>query len=284
MYKEETKMNNIESNRRIEVARTEEEMYGKLELLQDEGYSEGDIHVISSESTHLQTLNRHSDVSTHEAGTYMDKFKSWFTGEDAITEGLRKLDLNEQETEHYSQAVAGGSIVLYTDGLIKSNDAIYGTHKDEIAYTDTVGTDVVKARFTETEKPQSDYAKEHGFTPSTNEFVNETDGRFGEVPDRLARGETFATDPYLAREEGHIEHSLQEDKLVREHRLTIDESIIPEEKNYGTQSPGADPNLGPAAFGDEIEENEEQLSAEQYEERLERKKRLEDISPTNKLF
>ena len=171
-------MNNIESNRRIEVARTEEEMYGKLELLKDEGYAEGDIHVISTESTHLQTLNRHSDVSTHEAGTFIDKFKSWFTGEDAITEGLRKLDLSEQETEHYSQAIAEGSIVLYTDGLIKSNDAIYGTHEDEIAYTDTVGTDVVKVRFTETEKPQSDYAKEHGFTPSTNGFVNETDGRF----------------------------------------------------------------------------------------------------------
>ena len=277
-------MNNIKSNRRIEVARTEEEMYEKLELLQDEGYSEGDIHVISTESTHLQTLNRHSNVSTHEAGTYMDKFKSWFTGEDAITEGLRKLNLNEQETEHYAQAVAAGSIVLYTDELIQSDDAIYGTHEDEIAYTDTVGTDVVKARFTETEKPHSDYAKEHGFTPSTNEFVNEADGRFGEVPDRLARGKTFATDPYLAREEGHIEHSMQEDKLVREHRPTIDESITPEEKNYGTQSPGTDPNLGPAAFGSEIEENEEQLSAEQYEERLERKKRLEDISQTNKLL
>lgn len=268
-------MNNIESNRRIEVARSEEEMYGKLELLKEGGYAEGDIHVISTESTHLQTLNRHSDVSTHEAGTFIDKFKSWFTGEDAITEGLRKLDLSEQETEHYSQAIAEGSIVLYTDGLIKSNDAIYGTHEDEIAYTDTVGTDVVKVRFTETEKPQSDYAKEHGFTPSTNEFVNETDGRFGEVPDRLARGETFATDPYLASEEGHIEHSLQEDKLVGERRPTIDESITPEEKNYGTQSPGADPNLGPAAFGDEIEE---------IEDRLERKKRLEDISPTNKIF
>lgn len=228
-------MNNIESNRRIEVARSEEEMYGKLELLQDEGYAEGDIHVISTESTHLQTLNRHSDVSTHEAGTFIDKFKSWFTGEDAIMEGLRKLDLSEQETEHYSQAVAGGSIVLYTDGLIKSDDVIYGTHEDEIAYTDTVGTDVVKARFTETEKPQSDYA----------------------------------------REEGHVEHLLQEDKLVGESRPTIDESITPEEKNYGTQSPGADPNLGPAAFGDEIEENDE---------RLERKKRLEDISPTNKVF
>ncbi|WP_342599993.1 hypothetical protein MHB48_02490 [Psychrobacillus sp. FSL H8-0483] len=42
----------------------------------------------------------------------------------------------------------------------------------------------------------SDYAKKNGFTPSTNELVNETDGRFDEPQDRFARGETFATDAY----------------------------------------------------------------------------------------
>lgn len=106
---------NMDSTRRIEIARSEEEMYEKLELLQSQGYAERDIHVISKENMHLTTLKRHSEVSTHEAGTVMDTFKSWFTGEDAITEGLRKLDLDEQETEYYAKEVANGSIVLYTD-------------------------------------------------------------------------------------------------------------------------------------------------------------------------
>lgn len=113
---------NIESNRRIEVARNEEEMYEKLELLQEQGYEESDIHVISQENAHLNTLNRHSEVSTHEAGTFADRFKSFFTGEDAITEGLRKLDLSMEETERYAGEVARGAIVLYTDVLTFADD------------------------------------------------------------------------------------------------------------------------------------------------------------------
>lgn len=274
---------NIESNRRIEVARTEEEMYEKLELLQEQGYAESDIHVISKENAHLHTLNRHSDVSTHEAGSFMDTFKSWFTGEDAVTEGLRKLDLNDHETERYAKEVANGSIVLYTDVLTHA-DNNFGTNQNDFEYTDTVGTDVIQSRFSGEEELVSDYSKEQGFTPSTNEFVNETDGRFDEPQDRFVRGETFATDPYLAKEENHIGSSMQEDKIVREHRPTIDESITEEEKNYGAQSPGVDPNLGPAAFGSEVLEEEESQTPEQYEEKRERERQLDDINPMNRLY
>lgn len=273
---------NIESNRRIEIARTEEEMYEKLELLQKQGYAESDIHVISSESTHLNTLNRYSDVATHEAGTFMDKFKSWFTGEDAITEGLRKLDLDEQETERYGKEVARGSIVLYTDVLTHADQNDYTPTSEEEVYTDTVGTGVVQSRFMETEEPISDYSKEQGFTPSTNEFVNNTDVRFDEPQDRFARGESFATDPILAREENHIGHSTQEDRMVRESRPVVNESLTEEERNYGNQSPGADPNLGPAAFGDTEEQNTH--TPEQFEEKLERERKMDEIPPMNRFY
>lgn len=201
---------NIESNRRIEIARTEEEMYEKLEGLQNQGYAESDIHAISTENAHLYTLSRHSEVSTHETGTFMDKFKSWFTGEDAVAEGLRKLDLSEEERTRYAGEVARGSIVLYTDVLTHNNEPMYGTDEYEFEhqYTDTVGTDVVQNRFMENEEPISDYAKEQGFTTSNNEFVNET----------------------------------------------VDE------------------------------EEEERLSHDQYEERLEYQKKLDDIPPTNRLY
>ena len=274
---------NIESNRRIEIARTEEEMYEKLEGLQNQGYGESDIHVISTENAHLNTLSRHSEVSTHETGTFMDKFKSWFTGEDAVAEGLRKLDLSEEERTRYAGEVARGSIVLYTDVLTLNDDPMYGTNDQE--YTDTVGTDVVQNRFMDNEEPISDFGKEQGFTPSNNEFVNATDGRFDEPQDRFVRGETFATDPYLAREENHIGHATQEDRDVREARPKVDESVTLEEKLYGVQSPGADPNLGPAAYGSEtVVEEEERLTHDQYEEKLEYQKKLDDIPPTNRLY
>lgn len=278
---------NIESNRRIEIARTEEEMYEKLEGLQNQGYAESDIHVISTESVHLNALSRHSEVSTHEAGTFIDKFKSWFTGENAVAEGLRKLDLSEEERTRYAGEVAGGSIVLYTDVLTLNDEPMYGTHENEFEqeYTDTVGTEVVQNRFMENEDPISDYAKEQGFKPSNNEFVNETDSRFDEPQDRFARGETFATDPHLAREEDHIGHSMQEDRVVRDSRPIVDETVTNEGKSYGTQSPGADPNLGPAAYGsDTVNEEEDRLSHDHYEEKLEYQRKLDDIPPTNRLY
>lgn len=207
---------NIESNRRIEVARSEEEMYEKLELLQEQGYAESDIHVISKENAHLYTLNRHSEVSTHEAGTFVDKFKSWFTGEDAITEGLRKLDLTVEETERYAQQVAGGSIVLYTDVL---------THADN---------------------PPNDIRKKSDF-----------DVRFDEPQDRFTRGETFATDPFLTRQENHIGHSMLEDRMVRTHRPT---------------------------YNGVLEGEEEQISPEQLEERREFQRKLDETPPMNRLY
>lgn len=231
---------NIEPNRRIELARTEEEMYEKLEILQTEGYAESDIHVISKENTQLNTLNRHSEVSTHEAGTFMDKFKSWFSGEDAITEGLKRLDLSDIETERYAQEVARGSIVLYTDLLTHADDPMHvrhGSTTTDPEFTDTVGTDVVQNRFMGTEEPLSD--------------------------------ETVAIE--------------REEEITRKNHSTIDNSLTAEEKKYGAQSPGADPNLGPAAYGSELED-EENITPEQYEERLERQRKLDEISATQRLY
>lgn len=160
---------NIESNRRIEIARSEEEMYEKLELLQEQGYADSDIHVISQENNHLYTLNRHSEVTTHEAGTFIDKFKSWFTGDDAITEGLRKLNLSVEETERYADEVSRGAILLYTDVLTFADD------------------------------------------PSI--------GSYDAPPDRFARGETFATDPYLVGGEKRISPEQYEERRQIKEKL-----------------------------------------------------------------
>ena len=388
---------NTESNRRIEVARTDEEMYEKLEQFKLQGYAESDIHVISNDRNHMHTLNRHSEVSTHEAGTMMDKFKSWFTGEDSITEGLKKLDLNDAETERYSKDVASGGFVLYTDSVPISNE-IVGSHQNEFEegydtfgatgnsyesyhgdtqplqavepgfedrhqmnssntfenskqeeFTSTTGTEFVESRFNEIEfnevkkeaqtnstdsttfgaqeprntsafsgtnqEPQSEYAKEQGFTASNNEFVNQTEGRFDEPQDRFDRGESFATDPYMARETDHIGHSTQEDKMVQKHRPSITESITSEQLTDGYQSPGADPNLGPAPFGEESQtdfqsnemkhdfekdprgfktqvvregytdvSSDEDIVTDQYEESIDSDKYRGESPPSNRLF
>ena len=283
----------IENNRRIEIARTQDEMFEKLELLQSEGYSESDIHVISKERGDLSTLNRHTDVSTHEAGSLMDTFKSWFTGESAVTEGLKKLDLSEEETDRYAREVASGSIVLYTDVLTHAHQEIASTTYARAAsndpaliggLTNSVGTDIMEKRFTETEKePLTDIAKEEGMTPSTNEYVNETEGRLDEPQDRFVRGESFQTDPILADETNHIGHSMEEDHLSRNSRPPLDESLPLEEKAYGSHSPGADPNLGPAAFGDGEVEEHTRGENEPDEVKYERAKKLEENNPLKRM-
>ncbi|MFX3674755.1 MAG: general stress protein [Paenisporosarcina sp.] len=304
---------NFESNRRLEVARTEDEMYEMLESLKSQGYAESDIHVISKDRSHMSTLSRHSEVTTHEAGTLKDTFKSWFTGEDAVKEGLRPLNLSEGEKDRYSKDIASGGFVLYTDQDPTQNEFEEGydtfgstgnsyesyhgeqpsvpatkpgfenrVQSEDPQLSATSGTEFVESRFTQSEtkgtttfgaqeplsentfnskreEPSSTYAKKHEFEPSTNDFVNETDGRLDEPTDRFARSESFSTNPYLTKEVDHMGHSMQEDRTVQEHRPTIDEStqsyqnepITEAYKTEGFQSPGTDPNLGPAAFGNE---------------------------------
>lgn len=314
----------LESNRQIVVALSEEQMYEKLEQLKEQGYAESDIHVVSKEHSNMSTLNSHSEVSTHEAGTMIDKFKSWFTGEDAIKEGLRKLDLSDAETERYSKDVANGGFVLYTDkeavpikdvldnqqefevennvfdSSRNSNEPYPGEERpvqpSESNFKETNQNDASENnQLNEKTEPQSEYAKAQGFEPSTNDLVNKTDGRFDEPQDRFERGETFSTDPYLTKDENHIGHSMEEEKVVQNKRPTNNE--ISNEQRYGFQSPGADPNLGPAAFGTEDLDNnsnnnelqqgeveQEDIKTDQYKERLESEKLRSKMPLNNKIF
>ncbi|MFJ6264547.1 hypothetical protein ACIQGW_05915 [Lysinibacillus xylanilyticus] len=43
----------------------------------------------------------------------MDRFKSWFTGETAVTEGLKRYNLTEGQTAYYAHLVEQGVIVLF---------------------------------------------------------------------------------------------------------------------------------------------------------------------------
>ncbi|AYC28873.1 general stress protein [Paenisporosarcina cavernae] len=251
----------FETNRHVEIARTEDEMYERLEAMKAQGFNESDIHVISKDHGHMHTLNRFSEVSAHEAGTFMDKFKSWFSGTDATSEGLRKLNLEDTERQRFAREVENGGFVLYTDAQptsanVNTTEQGYDTfgqsgntyesyHGEERPMqatepgfddtarseegTTTFGThepeftDTARSEATSTE-PASDYSKEQGFTPSTNEFVNESEGRFDEPVDRFERGETFMESGLKANDYDTFSHHTQEEKMVAEHRPTIDEA------------------------------------------------------------
>jgi len=104
-----------EQNPKIEVAHTRDEMLHILENMRMEGYHQDDIHIIARDSQQFEDVKWDADVQTHEAGNWVDQFKSWFTGDSAVTEGLKRFNLSEGQIAYYAHLVEQGSIVLYAE-------------------------------------------------------------------------------------------------------------------------------------------------------------------------
>jgi len=108
-----------EQNPQIEVAHTREEMLHILESMQLEAYQIEDIHVIAKDPSKFEDVEWGINVKTHEVGNWVDQFKSWFTGESAVTEGLKRFDLTEGQTAYYSHLVEQGVIVVFAEPTIE---------------------------------------------------------------------------------------------------------------------------------------------------------------------
>lgn len=106
---------NNEQNQRIEVAHTKQEMLGILEGMRMDGFNYQDINIITKDSSQLEAVKGDADVKTHEAGNWLDQFKSWFTGDTAETEGLKRFELTDGQLAYYGQLLEQGAIILYAE-------------------------------------------------------------------------------------------------------------------------------------------------------------------------
>ncbi|MEK5231626.1 general stress protein [Lysinibacillus sp. FSL K6-0232] len=104
-----------EQNPQIEVAHTKDEMLHILESMRLEGYHKEDIHIIAKDAEQLEDVKWDDDVQTYEAGNWRDQFKSWFTGDSAVAEGLKRFPLTEAQTAYYAHLVEQGSIILFAE-------------------------------------------------------------------------------------------------------------------------------------------------------------------------
>lgn len=102
-----------EQNPHIEVAHSKEEMLEILKQMHSQGFHMHNIHIIAKDSTSFEGIKWETDVNTHEAGNWLDQFKSWFTGESAVKEGVKRFHLSEGQTAYYAQLVEQGSIVVF---------------------------------------------------------------------------------------------------------------------------------------------------------------------------
>lgn len=317
----------MENNRHVEVAWTQEELNQKIESLRAQGYQESDIHVVAKDADRFQLHATEAHVDTHESGTFWDRFKSFFTGEDATTESLNHLNLEHEEKERYATDLTNGGAILFVEGT-RSND--YNTfgetgnsyesyHGEETS--GTVGTEFVNQRFNETEAPlgehtpeenrelfastnptfhneethvennafnieprMTDEQKEHTFEASHEETTPQASFERAE-PRFETESTTFeTTEPRFESETTSFETTDPRFESETTTFETTEERFenptgYSEQQAYGAESPGADPNLGPAAFGnlepameDEGQEPsaiEDSLSNHEHEERVE---------------
>ncbi|RHW33975.1 hypothetical protein D1B33_14300 [Lysinibacillus yapensis] len=104
----------------IEVAHTKTEALGIIDRLKNDGIPKGQINVIGKDLDGLKDLKWDPDVDVQKTGTVGDKFKSLFTGEDAVMEGLKDADLPESQLLHYKEVVENGGVLIYTDDYIET--------------------------------------------------------------------------------------------------------------------------------------------------------------------
>ncbi|WP_409369039.1 general stress protein [Lysinibacillus sp. 38-6] len=104
-----------EQNPHIEVAHSKEEMLDILTKMHGQGFHTSDIHIIAKDATPFEDIKWDTDVKTHEAGNWVDQFKSWFTGESAVKEGIKRFHLSEGQTAYYAQLVEHGAIVVFAE-------------------------------------------------------------------------------------------------------------------------------------------------------------------------
>ncbi len=107
----------MEKNRRIEVAHSHEELSYKLEMLRSAGFPDHEIHIFSKDLNGYEEFKGDADINTHEAGNWFDKFKAFFTGEDAVTESLHQLDVSEEERLQLSDELYHGATILYAENI-----------------------------------------------------------------------------------------------------------------------------------------------------------------------
>ncbi|PYF08449.1 general stress protein [Ureibacillus chungkukjangi] len=103
------------SSNKIEVAYTVDEAMGIIERLKTGGTPMGQIHLVGKNLDDFTILKWDADVDMHRPGNMVDKFKSLFTGDDAVIEGLKGRDIPEAELDHYKEVVESGGILIYAD-------------------------------------------------------------------------------------------------------------------------------------------------------------------------
>lgn len=268
-------------NRDFILVYSQEEMLSKVEELKMRGYRESDIHVLVDDDSVLGAVDDRHELQTHETGSLGNKFKTFFTGKDSVREELKQMDLEQRDIDLYQESLENGAILLYTESgssreqdnyssfgddtrTVDSDEAKRNTamapfgrdierddqrHRDEkIHDKDVVGTDLgtTGIRSDEIYTTETSHEEQHGL-PSNG----------GKAQDSRLKGDSIhPTTGSRTADESNPEEKLMEHEpgLGADTGQDIINSDDGVHRRQDDQSPGVDPNLGPAPFGRDSEE------------------------------
>lgn len=92
------------------------EVIHEIGELKAQGYKEEDMYVVALNGQQLQMVQGQTDVHLNtDEGDFMDKFKSFISGEDPTKDALKQMGLSDSEANEYYKQVQSGKLVLYVD-------------------------------------------------------------------------------------------------------------------------------------------------------------------------
>ncbi|MER2192257.1 MAG: general stress protein [Solibacillus sp.] len=98
----------------VDVVYSTQDMLAKIQEYRAPGGLNDHIYVFSNEVSEFHALSRDADISIYKPGGIRNMVKSFFTKENPIEEGLRKLDLTAAERQRYMDILNNGGIILVT--------------------------------------------------------------------------------------------------------------------------------------------------------------------------
>jgi hypothetical protein len=269
-----------QSNYEFQMLYSQEELINKVEELKARGYHESDLHVLVNDSSVLNLVDDRSDLHTHEVSSVGSKFKSFFSGKDATRTELDKLGLDDETKNGYQQDLENGAILLYTDRHIENRELhTSATFADDtrVIRSDEVGRNTAiaplgkdlerddlkhndeKIHDKDVVSPLS--ADRHSGESYTSDVPREEqhkDAGYGDkTQDSRLKGENIhPTGGAMPKDESEPEEKVMDHEpglLSKEGQdnLNREEGV---NRRQDEQSPGVDPNLGPAPFGRDSEE------------------------------
>lgn len=286
-------------NREFEIVYSKEEMETAIQSLKAKGYREEDIHVLANDKSMVESAGSEG-VHADQANSISNRFKSFLGGKDIVRKELDRFNLNKDRTDDYEREIEKGAVLLYTDGEAASpEDEHFSSFDDSNAPMDmegstgqTAGNKVVHRTNENHGNSDEIYARE-----VSREDQHARAGKNDRLQDSRLKGDEIHPTGGVSKDES----SIQEKELDHEPALQTKEgedNLLKESgvnRKQDEPSPGVDPNLGPAPFGRDSEEehlargerkkdSDKPINPRDHHDATQKRSKDDTTPPTQRLF